>query len=99
MAIEQPPGSGGASAIEFPCLYPIQVIMARAQNQHDVQVEEVIAIVHEHAEPIDREQLSFNPSRKGNYVSVRIQIVATGEPQLKTLHQSLMALPFVKLVL
>lgn len=93
MVTEQPP------TIAFPCLYPIKVIMAQDAVGRDAQIEAVLAIVHEHADPVDREQLQLNPSRQGNYVSVRLEIMATGEPQLKALHRALLTLSNVKLVL
>ncbi|MGI9325426.1 MAG: YbeD family protein [Pseudomonadales bacterium] len=90
---EQPP------KIEFPSLYPIKVIMVHQTERSEAQIEEVLVVVHDHAEPVDRRKLKLNPSRQGSYVSVSLEIMATGEPQLKALHQSLLALPYVKLVL
>ena len=85
--------------IEFPCQYQIQVIMVCEMELRESQVEAVLDTVHAHAAPVDRDRLRLNPSRNGNYVSLRLELVATGEPQLKALHQSLLQLPYVKLVL
>ena len=38
-------------------------------------------------------------SRNGNYQSVRVRIVATGEDQLRLLHRDLLALGSVRMVL
>lgn len=90
---EQPP------KIEFPCDYPIKVITVANQQRAAQQLDEVLAVVHAHAEPIDPRTLEQKPSRAGTYVSLRLDIVATGERQLQNLHSALQALPYVKLVL
>jgi uncharacterized protein len=43
--------------------------------------------------------VSVQQSRRGTYCSVRVTIVATGEPQLQALHAALMAQPAVRMVL
>ena len=81
--------------IEFPCDYPIKVI-------GDVQgsaVEQIIAVVRKHAPEVTPDQVSLRASSKGNFHSVRFNIRATGEPQLKALHTDLLALSSVRLVL
>lgn len=85
--------------IEFPCAYPIKVIMVRAEDDPASQLESMLAVVHEHAEPINRDTLVETPSRARSYVSYSMEIEATGEAQLKALHQALMARADVKLVL
>ncbi len=81
--------------IEFPCDYPIKVI-----GETDVDaVAEIIAVVRKHAPEVTPDQVSTRASKKGNYQSVRVQIVATGEAQLTALHQELLNLPGVRLVL
>lgn len=89
--------------IDFPCDYPIKVIMLadreRTQLPVEQQVDAVLEAVHSHAQPVDRQTLQLNPSRQGNYVSVSLDIIATGENQLRLLHAELRALPYVKLVL
>lgn len=81
--------------IEFPCDYPIHVI----GEQHPEFREVVLAIVREHAEGAEDLAVSVRESRRGNYCSVRVTIVATGEPQLKALHAALLAEPSVRMVL
>ncbi|MGE0624596.1 MAG: YbeD family protein [Pseudomonadales bacterium] len=82
--------------IQFPCAdYPIKVIGASSETL----VSTVVAIVREHDEGFEEATVEERRSREGNYTSVRLSIRATGEPQLKALHEALMAHPLVKLVL
>jgi len=64
-----------------------------------MRVSEVLAVVQEHAPEVDELNAKIIPSRNGKYGSVRINIQATGEQQLKDLHSDLMSLDFVKMVL
>ncbi len=81
--------------IEFPCEnYPIKVL-GDAHVEFQSQVLEVLA---KHAE-ICAAPLPAKPSRNGRFVSLTVKIVATGEPQLRTLHEELKALSIVKMVL
>jgi hypothetical protein len=81
--------------IEFPCDYPIRVIGEQIAGFRDI----VLDIVADHAGPVPEAAVSVRESRDGTYCSVRVTIVATGEPQLKALHRALMAEPAVRLVL
>lgn len=81
--------------IHFPCDYPIKVILVSG----DMRISEVLAVVQEHAPEVDELNAEVIPSRNGKYGSVRINIQATGEQQLKELHADLMQLDFVKMVL
>ena len=81
--------------IEFPCDYPIKVI---GEHADDAGMK-IIEIVRKHAPEVTPDQVSARPSREGNFQSIRINIVATGEEQLKALHTELLALPWVRLVL
>ncbi len=81
--------------IEFPCDYPVKVIMRTG----DMHLSQVLAVVQEHAPELDELDARVIPSRHGNYGSLRVNIVATGESQLRAMHAQLMALPFVKMVL
>ena len=82
--------------IEFPCDdYPIKVIGASS----DSFAASVAAIVRRHDASFSESSVETAPSSKGNYTSVRLVIRATGERQLKALHEELMAHPNVKLVL
>lgn len=81
--------------IEFPCGYPIRII---GEQGRDFRAR-VLEIVRDHAGPVDEASVSVRESRDSNFCSVRVTIVATGEPQLKALHQALMAEPAVRMVL
>lgn len=85
-----------APKIQFPCDdYPIKVIGASS----DTLVSSVVAIVRVHDDGFEEATVDARRSRQGNYTSVRLSIRATGELQLKALHEALMAHPLVKLVL
>ena len=81
--------------IEFPCDYPIKVI----GDASGASVSEIISVVRRHAPEVTPDEVSTRQSRKGNFQSVRITIVATGESQLRSLHEELIALPSVRMVL
>jgi uncharacterized protein len=81
--------------IEFPCDYPIRIIGDRHQGFR----AKVLDIVRAHAPEVALDSVSVRESRDGAYCSVRVTIVATGEDQLKRLHQALMAESGVRMVL
>lgn len=84
-----------APKIEFPCQYPIKVIGNAAIDFPDM----VSAIMLKHDASFDSKTLQVMDSNKGNYMSVRVTITATGEPQLKDLFEELKATGRVKMVL
>ena len=81
--------------IEFPCDYPIKVIGDIGEDS----IAEIITLVRRHAPEVTPDQVSTRESRNGNYRSIRVTIVATGEDQLRILHEELIAMPNVRLVL
>ena len=81
--------------IEFPCDYPIKIIGERDPES----VADISATVRKHAPEVTPDQVTSRKSRNGNFESIRVTIVATGEEQLKALHTELVALPSVRLVL
>lgn len=82
--------------IEFPCEnYPIKVI----GDGGDDFATLVISVMQRYVPDFDHETVSLNPSRNGNFVSVRMSITATGPDQLKNIHESLMATGRVKMVI
>jgi putative lipoic acid-binding regulatory protein len=82
--------------IEFPCEdYPIKVIGSSSESLR----KSVISIVRLHDEAFSEQTVEEHASSQGSYTSVRLSIRATGERQLKALHEDLMAHPLVKLVL
>ncbi|MEM6709186.1 MAG: DUF493 domain-containing protein [Pseudomonadota bacterium] len=82
--------------IEFPCDYPIKVFL---ENEDEGAVADVYTILHRHAPEFDGTDTSIRESRNGRFLSLSIEIVATGEEQLRALHTDLMALSAVRLVL
>ena len=84
-----------APYIEFPCDYPIKVIGDATVES----VAEILAVVRRHAPEVTPDQVNTRQSSKGNYQSVRVRIVATGEQQLKALHADLMSISSVRMVL
>jgi uncharacterized protein len=92
---ETPMAGAEDPKIEFPCDYPIKAI---GSNSIDLKAL-VIEIVRRHAPDLDESRVSLNASSKGTFVSVRFFITATGKPQLKAIHEDLMATGQVKMVL
>lgn len=81
--------------IEFPCKdYPIKVLGDAFVGFRD----EVLVVMNKHAE-LCGEPAPLNASRNGRFSSITVNIVATGEPQLRALNDELKALSFVKMVL
>lgn len=81
--------------IEFPCDYPIKAIGANHVDLKSI----VLEIVREHAPDLDDSRVVLNPSRNGTFVSVRFSIMATGEHQLKCIHEALIASEHIKMVI
>ena len=82
--------------IEFPCAYPIKIFL---EGDDESTLDSVYRIVGNHAAEFDAEAAQLRPSRNGRFLSVSVEIIATGEPQLKALHEELIAHPQVRLVL
>lgn len=82
--------------IEFPCEdYPIKVL----GDAGDALYRCVIQVMERHAPGFDEAAITVKDSRNGRYQSVTVWIVATGEPQLHSIHQDLRASGLVKMVL
>ncbi len=87
---------GGPPKIEFPCDdYMIKVI---GDYQHGF-ADRVLALTRAHAPEVDSDKMHVRYSDKGNFCSVTLWIRATGEPQLKRLHESLRSYARVRMVL
>ena len=80
--------------IEFPCDYPIRVMGKAAPDYKDFVVE----VVKKH-DPHFSGHAEVKESRTGKFQSVVVVICATGEPQLKALHEELKASGRVHMVL
>ena len=84
-----------APKIEFPCDYGIKVIGDAAPDFKEF----VVTVVERHAPGIKDEDVSVKDSREGRFCSVRLNIMATGESQLKALFEELKASGRVHMVL
>jgi putative lipoic acid-binding regulatory protein len=85
-----------APKIEFPQLeYPIRVIA----DAHAELRDQVVSVVRRHDPEFREHTVEIVESRQGAYCSVRMVICATGESQLKALHEELRENPAVKMVL
>ena len=77
---EQPP------KIEFPCEdYPIKVMGPTAPDFKQA----ILDIIKRHAPELDESTATVKASAKGNYLSLGIKILATGEPQLQAIFEDL----------
>ena len=85
----------GAPKIEFPCRYPVKIV---GTNSVDFGAR-VTSIVREFDAELSEEDVSLRLSSGNKFCSVTCVIMATGEPQLKALHEKLRAVPEVSLVL
>ncbi len=86
---------GAKTTIEFPCDYPIKVIGHAADDFREFVVE----VVRVHAPDLDASKVEVIDSSNGRYQSIRLTIVATGEPQLRALFEDLKASGRVQMVL
>lgn len=85
-----------APKIEFPCPdYPIKVMGSAGPEFHEF----VLTVMERHAPGFDQTRITIRESSKGTFQSLTIFITATGEPQLKALHQELIASDMTKMVL
>lgn len=71
------------SAIEFPCEFPIKM-MGRDTPEFRATVR---SLVEKHAGPVDDSAVSDAISRKGNFVSVTITVIATSQEQLDDIYR------------
>lgn len=83
------------SLLEFPCDFPLKV-MGRAGEDFDLLVVE---IVRRHAPDLKEGAVRQNTSRKGNYVSVTVDLRARNRAQLDALYRELSAHERVLMVL
>jgi uncharacterized protein len=84
-----------ASALEFPCAFPIK-IMGRTQAGF---AQAVLTVVQKHAPDFDAASLEMRASKAGNWLSVTATVNATSREQLDDLYRELVAHPMVKVVL
>ena len=86
--------------IEFPCEYPVKVIVEIGPDViKDALVEEIVGIIENHDSALSHERITQNPSRNGKYTSVRFIIWATGTDQLEKMFAELKQCEAVRMVL
>ena len=71
------------SAIEFPCSFPIKM-MGRDTEEFRATAR---ALVEKHAGVVPDEAVKTALSRKGNFVSVTVTIIATSQEQLDRIYR------------
>jgi len=84
-----------APKIEFPCDYPIKVVGRAAPDYKQF----VIDVIQKHAADLDPDKVELQPSRNGNFYSVRFTINATGVDQLEAIFEELKASGRVTMVI
>lgn len=85
--------------IEFPCDYEIRIMGSAAMGSAAPDFKDVcVEIIKKHAADYDG-NCRVKPSRAGNFESVMVKIVATGEEQLRAIFEDLKATGRVKMVL
>ena len=67
--------------IEFPCRYPIKIIVATGERH----IAEVIDIVRCHSPKVSPDDINSRSSRGDKFVSLRVNLSAESESQLKAL--------------
>jgi len=73
--------------LEFPCRFPIKIMTRADVDLHPLVME----IVVPHAEGITADDISFRPSKNGNFIAVTVTIDATSKQQLDTIYLALTA--------
>lgn len=81
--------------ITFPCDYPIKVIGDMTPDFKDF----VTRVVRRYDPDLREQNISVNASRNGRFLSVRLIIRATGEPQIASLFAELKGSGRVRMVL
>ena len=83
------------SLIEYPSLFPIKVMGAKAEGY----VHAVTQIARQFDPGFDASTIELRESKGGNYLGVTITVTATSREQLDELYRTLSMHPMVKVVL
>lgn len=71
--------------LEFPCTFPVKV-MGRADSEFR---RAVLAIVRRHAPEVSEEDLRYQDSSRGRFISITVEIEAQSREQLDALYREL----------
>ncbi len=71
--------------LEFPCAIGIKA-MGKANTQFDLHVA---ALVRKHAPDLSEGAIKTRPSKKGNFVSVTVTVMAQNREQLDNIYRDL----------
>jgi len=75
------------SLIEFPCRFPIKV-MGRDESEFEAHVLQIISV---HVDDIAADDISIQPSKKGNFLSITVTIDTHSQEHLDRIYRSLTA--------
>ena len=82
------------SLMTFPNDFPLKVM---GKNQEGF-LEAIAELVQQHDSSFEAHTIEKNHSRDGNYVSLRIRVMATDQEQLDNIYRALTSHPMVKVV-
>ena len=81
--------------IEFPCRYPIKIIVVTGERN----VAETIEIVRRHSPKVSPDDINSRHSRGEKFVSLRVNLWAEGEGHVSRRYRELLALQAVRIIL
>ncbi|MGY6555311.1 MAG: YbeD family protein [Wenzhouxiangella sp.] len=84
-----------ASGLEFPCAYPVKVMIEKTAAAR----REVLAVAAAHAPFSLSGDVRYRPSRNDRYESITITVQVESRSQLEGLYGALRALKVVKMTL
>lgn len=79
----------------FPCDYPIKII---GKNHSDFK-SQVTTVLENSVANFDQNLTSTRISKRGTWIALTVNIIATGKPQLDAIFHDLKACSHVRLVL
>ncbi len=73
------------SLLEFPCEFPIKMMGRVGDDFRD----KAVVLVEKHTGKIADDAVKTSPSRKGNFLSVTVTIIAESQEQLDNIYRDL----------
>jgi len=83
------------SLFKFPCEFPIKAIGRKIDNLDAI----VFSIVRRHAPNLSESAIRSRPSKKGNYISLTVTIIAMNREQLDAIYRDLTSCKHIMMVL